>query len=108
MQVTVTFVTVYFVKQIEHMYVKRRFIINFNDYQIPNEYIDKFKVTQRDLKDFEKFWINELISLKEMPNLSKDDITSIHYVLMYAFWSIKAKNKKNIHQQNIKIIFIQI
>lgn len=68
--------------------------MNFDTYQIPKEYTDKFKVTERDLKDFEKFWIRELVALKEMPNLSKDDISSIHNALMYAFWSIKAKNKE--------------
>lgn len=68
--------------------------MNFNNYQIPKEYTSKFKVTQKDLKDFEKFWINELVTLKEMPNLSKDDISSMHNALMCAFWTVKAKNKE--------------
>lgn len=68
--------------------------MNFNDYQIPKEYTNKFKITQRDLKEFEVFWISELVALKEMSNLSKDDISAIHNALMCAFWSIKGKNKE--------------
>ncbi|MDU5211110.1 MAG: hypothetical protein E6441_12300 [Clostridium sp.] len=68
--------------------------MNFNNYKIPKEYADKFKVTSRDKRDFKKFWDAELIALNKMPDLSKDDIKSIHNALMYAFWSIKAKNKE--------------
>lgn len=68
--------------------------MNFNNYEIPKEYTDKFKVTSKDKIDFQKFWTSELVALKEMPNLSKDDISSIHNALMYAFWTIKAKNKE--------------
>lgn len=68
--------------------------MTFNNYEIPKEYIDKYKVTLRDKRDFQKFWINELVALKEMPNLSKDDVSSIHNALIYAFWAIKGKNKE--------------
>lgn len=63
--------------------------MTFNNYEIPKEYIDKYKVTLRDKRDFQKFWINELVALKEMPNLSKDDVSSIHNALIYAFWGHK-------------------
>lgn len=68
--------------------------MNFNEYQIPNEYKNKFKVTKRDLKELKKFLDNELITLREMAHLSKDDIESIHSALIYGFWAIKAKNKE--------------
>ncbi|WP_294363526.1 hypothetical protein [uncultured Clostridium sp.] len=80
--------------------------MNFDTYQIPNEYTNKFKVTEKDLKVFQKFGISELVALKEMPNLSKDDISSIHNALMYAFWSIKAKNKEKYTPIKYKKIFI--
>ncbi|MBS6501616.1 MAG: hypothetical protein KH415_08295 [Clostridium sp.] len=50
--------------------------MTFNNYEIPKEYIDKYKVTSRDKRDFQKFWINESVALKEMSNLSKDDISA--------------------------------
>lgn len=68
--------------------------MNFNDYQIPKEYVNKFKVTQKDKKEFKKFWDNELISLNKMSYLSSDDIKSIHNALMYSFWIVKARNKE--------------
>ena len=81
--------------------------MNFNNYKIPKEYTDKFKVTSRDKRDFKKFWDAELITLNKMSDLSKNDIESIHNALMYAFWSIKARNKEKytpkIYKNNIYI-----
>lgn len=68
--------------------------MSFNEYQIPKEYRNKFKVTKKDLKELKKFLDTELITLKEMTHLSKDDIEAIHNALIHGFWSIKAKNKE--------------
>lgn len=68
--------------------------MSFNEYQIPKEYRNKFKVTKKDLKELKKFLDTELITLKEMTHLSKDDIEAIRNALIHGFWSIKAKNKE--------------
>lgn len=68
--------------------------MNFNECQIPEEYRNKFKVTQKDLKELKKFLDDGLVALRGMTNLSKDDIESIHTALIHGFWSIKAKNKE--------------
>lgn len=80
---------------------------NYSEINAPKEYTDKFKVTSRDKRDFKKFWDAELITLNKMSDLSKNDIESIHNALMYAFWSIKARNKEKytprIYKNNIYI-----
>lgn len=45
--------------------------MNFSSYQIPKEYIDKFKITERDKRQFKKFWDNQLIQLNKIDDLSK-------------------------------------
>ena len=52
--------------------------MDFNTYQIPKEYTDKFKVTKKD----------------ENTNLSIDDIEIIHNVIMDLFWEAKGMNKE--------------
>lgn len=74
----------------------------FNEYQIPKDYTDKFKVTKRDKLQFKKFWNDELVSLNKMSYLSSDDIESIHNALMYSFWIIKARNKEKYTPERYK------
>ena len=40
--------------------------MNFSSHQIPKEYIDKFKATERDKRQLKKFWDNELIQLNKI------------------------------------------
>ena len=68
--------------------------MNFNNYKIPKEYTDKFKVTERDKRQFKKFWNDELILLNKMNNLSKDDIEIIHKSIISIFWIAKGINKE--------------
>lgn len=68
--------------------------MNFNDYQIPKEYTDKFKLTQRDKKEFKKFWNDELVKLNKMNDLSNTTIELVHKSLMDCFWIAKALSKE--------------
>lgn len=68
--------------------------MNFNNYEIPKEYTDKFKFTQRDKRQFKKFWDNELKLLTETTDLSINDIEIIHNVIMDLFWETKGMNKE--------------
>ncbi|MDB1933927.1 hypothetical protein PMY12_05975 [Clostridium tertium] len=68
--------------------------MNFNEYQIPKEYTNKFKVTQKDKSQFKKFWDNELKLLTETTDLSINDIEIIHNSIMDLFWEAKGMNKE--------------
>lgn len=68
--------------------------MNFSNYQIPKDYIDKFKVTKRDKRQFKKFWDDELLALNRMTDLSKKDIKLIHKSFMDCFWTAKAIAKE--------------
>ncbi|WP_133014418.1 hypothetical protein [Clostridium cuniculi] len=68
--------------------------MNFNEYQIPKEYTNKFKVTSRDKRQFKKFWNDELIKLNKMNELSNYDIELIHKTIMDCFWEAKKFSKE--------------
>lgn len=68
--------------------------MDFNNYKIPKEYTDKFKVTQRDKKQFKKFWNDELNKLNEMHDLSKTNIELLHKSIMDCFWIAKTFSKE--------------
>lgn len=83
--------------------------MDFNDYQIPKEYTSKFKFTQRDKKQFKKFWNDELVKLNKMNDLPSTTIELLHKSLMDCFWMAKAlakekytptKYKKTIYANN--------
>ncbi|MDU4891017.1 MAG: hypothetical protein E6344_18050 [Clostridium sp.] len=76
--------------------------MNFNEYQIPKEYTNKFKVTQRDLRDFKKFWNNTLKELNSINYLSKTDVDTLFKVFMDSFWSIKSRNKEKFTPSKFK------
>lgn len=80
--------------------------MDFNNYEIPKEYTDKYKVTSRDIRQFKKVWNDELIKLKKMSDLSNTTIELVHKSIMDCFWKLKNSLKKYIPQENIKIVFI--
>lgn len=76
--------------------------MNFNEYEIPKEYTDKFKLTQRDKTQFKKFWNDELLKLNKIINLPSTTIELIHKSLMDCFWMAKALAKEKYTPEKYK------
>lgn len=68
--------------------------MDFNNYEIPKEYTDKYKVTSRDIKQFKKVWNDELVKLKKMGDLSNTTIELVHKTMMDCFWEAKKFSKE--------------
>ncbi|WP_040191811.1 hypothetical protein [Clostridium culturomicium] len=68
--------------------------MDFNNYEIPKSYSCKYKVTSRDIRQFKKFWSDELVKLNKMNDLSSNTIKLIHKSMMDCFWEAKKLSKE--------------
>ena len=68
--------------------------MDFNMYKIPKEFRDKFKITQRDLREFKNFRNDNWIKINKMSDLSNNDISLLHKSFMNSFGIAKASSKE--------------